>query len=58
MPLQGCDHISRGETERLHRNGVWSYRRRVPTHLVPAFGVEPNPEDVQWVDDIHSPPGV
>jgi integrase len=22
----------------LRRNGVWSYRRRVPTHLVPAFG--------------------
>jgi integrase len=24
----------------LRRNGVWSYRRRVPTHLVEAFGKE------------------
>jgi len=22
----------------LRRNGIWSYRRRVPTHLVEAFG--------------------
>jgi hypothetical protein len=24
----------------LRRNGIWSYRRRVPTHLIEAFGKE------------------
>src|ERR687895_1060930 len=24
----------------MRRNGVWSYRRRVPTHLVESFGKE------------------